>query len=892
VQPINQLLKFTSRSGNRRSRIQGVVTLRTPGQLYVQDASGSVVVQSNNAQVRRGDLIEAEGYAAPSDYGPVMNDAAVKVISHDHAVTPEPAEADQILSGTFDSRLVRIKAKVLSNIRGAAQQTLALQNGYTSFNAQIDSSDGLLDLDEGTVIEVTGVCSVQRHLLSRDNSALPVSFRILLRSPEDVRILQEASWWNMRHAWTVLIALVLVICVAFLWVIALRRRVNKQTSVLAHQHSFLRAVLDMCPNFIFVKDRDGRFSLVNRAFAQAWGRQPEDMVGKDDIEVGIDRDQAAAYRRDDEEIITTGREKVVIEPHTDLHGHQLWMHTVKRPLLNERGQPTQVVGVANDITLHKHAEETLQKAREAAETANRAKSEFLANMSHEIRTPLNGIIGMTALWMDTEMTREQREYLETVRVSADGLLTVINDVLDFSKIEAGRFEIDNAEFNLREVLDSAVKTLALRAHQKNLELVCNVAPDVPEYLRGDASRLRQVILNLAGNAIKFTAQGEVVIRVQLQAQDSLSTTLHLSVRDTGIGIDAARHKAIFDPFVQADTSTTRIYGGTGLGLTISSRLVTMMGGKLWLDSELGKGSEFHFTVRMQCVHHASGGDPAAVLADTKMLIVEDSVSARDGLDSLLRRWKVRTVFAANADEAMAALSAAELADDPIQVSLIDVQMPADGGYALIEKIRARPDLSQQIVALLSPTRQGEEEVRCKSVGVQVCLVKPVRAVDLSGALTHIVHDVHAATITQRPRPSASPSAPSAELNILLAEDNLVNQMLMVRLLQKRGHRVTVAANGKIALEQLEREQFDLVLMDVQMPELDGLAAAQEIRRREQLGGRHIPIVALTAHAMSGDRERCLAAGMEGYLTKPINTKELDETLNLYAKNPLANAAAG
>jgi CheY-like chemotaxis protein len=259
---------------------------------------------------------------------------------------------------------------------------------------------------------------------------------------------------------------------------------------------------------------------------------------------------------------------------------------------------------------------------------------------------------------------------------------------------------------------------------------------------------------------------------------------------------------------------------------------------------------------------------------------------------LLRRWKVRTVFAANADEAMAALSAAELADDPIQVSLIDVQMPADGGYALIEKIRARPDLSQQIVALLSPTRQGEEEVRCKSVGVQVCLVKPVRAVDLSGALTHIVHDVHAATITQRPRPSASPSAPSAELNILLAEDNLVNQMLMVRLLQKRGHRVTVAANGKIALEQLEREQFDLVLMDVQMPELDGLAAAQEIRRREQLGGRHIPIVALTAHAMSGDRERCLAAGMEGYLTKPINTKELDETLNLYAKNPLANAAAG
>lgn len=892
VHPINQLLKFTSQSGNRRSRVQGVVTLRTPSQLYVQDASGSVVVQSSNTEVRRGDLIEAEGYAAPSDYGPVMNDAAVTVISHDNAVEPQPAEADQILSGTFDSRVVRIKAKVLSNIRSATQQTLALQNGYTSFNAQLDGSDGLLNLDEGTVVEVTGVCSVQRHLLSRDNSALPISFRILLRSPEDVRVVQEASWWNIRHAWTVLAGLVLVICVAFLWVIALRRRVNNQTSALEQQRSFLRAVLDMCPNFIFVKDRDGRFSLVNRAFAQAWGRQPEDMVGKDDIEVGIDREQAAAYRRDDAEIIESGREKVVVEPHTDLHGHQLWMHTVKRPLLDESGQPTQVVGVANDITLHKHAEETLQKAREAAETANRAKSEFLANMSHEIRTPLNGIIGMTALWMETEMTREQREYLETVRVSADGLLTVINDVLDFSKIEAGRFEIDSAEFNLREILDSAVKTLALRAHEKNLELVCDVAPDVPECLRGDASRLRQVVLNLAGNAIKFTAQGEVVIRVSLQAQDSLSTTLHFSVRDTGIGIDSARHKAIFDPFVQADSSTTRIYGGTGLGLTISSRLVTMMGGKIWLDSEVGKGSEFHFTVRMQCVHHAGAADPAAVLADARMLVVEDNDSARSGLDSLLRRWKVRTVLAANAEAAMAALSAAELEGDPIQVSLIDVQMPAHEGYALIEKMRARPDLSQQIVALLSAMEQREQEARCKNVGVQSCLVKPIRAVDLRAALASIVHDVQAATATLRPKASSPPPPPSAGLNILLAEDNLVNQMLMVRLLQKRGHRVTVAGNGKIALEQLEREHFDLVLMDVQMPELDGLAAAQEIRRREQLGGRHIPIVALTAHAMSGDRERCLAAGMEGYLTKPINTKELDETLKLYGKSALANAAAG
>src|SRR5690606_604560 len=381
----------------------------------------------------------------------------------------------------------------------------------------------------------------------------------------------------------------LSICLAMLWVAALRRRVHVQTAELESQRSFLRQVLDMCPNFIFVKDPAGRFSLVNRAFAQARGCAPEDMIGKDDFEIGIDPEQAEAYRRDDAEVLSTGREKAVIEPHTDVQGRQLWMQTVKRPLLDEHGKPAHVVGVANDITLHKHAEETLRKAREAAETANRAKSEFLANMSHEIRTPLNGIIGMTALWMDTEMTRAQREYLETVKLSADGLLSVINDVLDFSKIEAGKLEIDSAEFDLRETLDSVVKTVALRAHEKKLELVCDVAPDVPDFVRGDASRLRQVLLNLVGNAIKFTERGEVVLRVTLESRRHATTTLHFSVTDTGIGIEPSRQTSIFDPFVQADSSTTRNYGGTGLGLTISSRLVTMMGGKIWLESEVGKG---------------------------------------------------------------------------------------------------------------------------------------------------------------------------------------------------------------------------------------------------------------------------------------------------------------
>ncbi len=883
---IIDLLRFSAKAeGGHRARVRGIVTRHSPRRLYVQDESGSVLVQAAHPDVRVGDLVEALGYPAPSDYGPILSDASVTTIDRDQTVVPRKVAADDILSGALDGQLVQIEAKLLSHIPGTAQQTLVLQNGYTSFNAVLEGSAPLVDLREGSVVSIVGVCVVQRQLFNREDSALPVSFRMLLRSPEDAQVIEAAPWWNARYALPALGVLTLSIFVAMLWVAALRRRVHVQTAELQSQRSFLRQVIDMCPTFIFVKDSQGRFTLVNRAFAQARGCAPEQMVGKNDFEIGTEGDQAQAYQRDDSEVLREGREKTVIEPHTDSEGRQLWLHTIKRRLMDEHGRP-QVVGVSNDITLHKHAEETLRKAREAAETANRAKSEFLANMSHEIRTPLNGILGMTALWMDTDMTREQREYLETVKLSADGLLTVVNDVLDFSKIEAGKLEIDSAEFDLREVLESVTKTLAVRAHEKELELVCDIAADVPDTIRGDANRLRQVLLNLAGNAIKFTSCGEVVVGVALKSSQSSMSTLIFSVRDTGIGIEANRQKSIFDPFVQADSSTTRSYGGTGLGLTISSRLVTMMGGTMWVDSTVSSGSTFFFTLRAECVRRQHQPDPAVALHDARVLIVDDNAASRAAMVSTLKRWKVRSTTAADCAEALQYLSSAESAGDPYQALIVDLSMPGNDPIELIRQARTH---TSRILALSLTTTQREDEVHCRKLDVEIYLIKPVRGVELQKALIRLIQDSQAATLT--PVRKACPS--TACLKILLAEDNAVNQMLMVRLLQKRGHQVTVAGTGAVALKHLEKETFDLVLMDVQMPELDGLAAAQEIRRREQATNEHIPIIALTAHAMTGDKERCLAAGMDAYLTKPINVKELDEALKVFGdKGSEEERAAG
>jgi|HubBroStandDraft_4_1064222.scaffolds.fasta_scaffold03708_5 signal transduction histidine kinase/DNA-binding response OmpR family regulator len=543
-------------------------------------------------------------------------------------------------------------------------------------------------------------------------------------------------------------------------------------------------------------------------------------------------------------------------------------------------------GLQRESLERSRVEEELRASKYAAEASSRAKSEFLANMSHEIRTPLNGVIGMTDLALETELSVEQKEYLDTVKLSADSLLGVINDILDFSKIEAGRIELDKADFNLRDCLETTLKTLALRADEKGLELLCEIAPEVPEVVEGDSSRLRQIVVNVVGNAIKFTHEGEVALKVDVEATDGEDRLLHFTVSDTGIGIPAEKQKLIFDPFSQADASTTRKYGGTGLGLTISTRLVNVMGGRIWVESEVGTGTQFHFTARFKSSEKkAEIGTtaPPEILRNVEVLVVDDNRTNRRILEGMLKRWEMQPVSVESGAQALAELARARESGASYRLVLTDMHMPDMDGFTLIEKIRQNPKLSTATIMMLTSAGHRGDGERCKTWGVAAYLLKPVRQSELREAIARVLGArEQAGAIPLITSYSLQDSRdPAHVLSVLLAEDNLVNQRLATRLLEKRGHRVTLAANGREALAAIEKQAYDLVLMDVQMPEMDGLEATIMLRQGEKGSERHQPVIALTAHAMKGDQERCLAAGMDGYLTKPIRPQEIDEILNKY-----------
>jgi signal transduction histidine kinase/CheY-like chemotaxis protein len=779
VRPISSLLRFSRGDDwQRQVRVQGTVEYQRlrSRELYITDGAAGLLVQTEQEEAfHPGDRVNAVGFANPGELSPILGDAIVSKLSDGPPPKPVAIDAHEAINGNYNGQLVAIEAYVLSRVIQSSEQVLTFQAGDQLFTASIENTgaeDPLAAIRAGSLLRLTGVCLVH----SPDRDHVPRSFQILLRTPADIAVLHDASWWTRERVIAAAGWFAALILVSAIWIWMLTRRVRRQTAIIGAK-------------------------------------------------------------------------------------------------------------LRNEATL-----------KRAAEAANQAKSEFLANMSHEIRTPMNGVIGMTGLLLDTDLTPQQRDYAETVRGSGEGLLSIINDILDFSKIEAGKLAIECLAFDLRLVVEEVNEMLAPKAEEKQLELILEYPPKLPRHFIGDAGRIRQVVTNLVGNAVKFASTGSVVITVEAESLNGRSALLRICVRDSGPGVPPEKVGSLFQKFSQVDASTTRRYGGTGLGLAISKQLVELMGGKIGVDNVPGEGSTFWFNLPLEIDASQQGApQPAVELRDLRVLIVDDNELSRRVIHEQITSWDMRNGGFGSADGLMEALREAKRQGDPYHFAIIDYRVSGIDGVTLAAGIKNDPEIRDTVAILLAPVGNWSAIQHLENSPVDAFLIKPVRQSQLMNGLATAWSRKLGRAFLDGPssdRPAAKGEVSSVDrfagrqMRVLVAEDNAVNQKVAGLMLRRLGLRPDFAANGREAVEMFAMAPYDLIFMDCQMPQMDGYEAAREIRSHET-SGRHVAIVAMTAEAMAGARENCLAAGMDDYISKPVTPSELVAKLEHWAPHEQA-----
>jgi PAS domain S-box-containing protein len=714
----------------------------------------------------------------------------------------------------------------------------------------------------------------------------------LVFSVSSASLIQLVAAKSMTAAHTAIVSITTlsIIMTGFVFVLArifkqLLARNRDQEAKLAYERTALLSLINNIPDFIYAKDADCRFTMANVYTAKQMGAAPDDLMGKTDFDY-YPKELALQFYADDKKVIDSNEAMHREEPARSVTGEELVIKTSKIPLRNSDGQVIGLVGIGRDITKRVRAEQAAALALRAAESANNAKSEFLANMSHEIRTPMNGVLGMTEILMDTSLDANQRDCARTILSSAKALLSVINDILDFSKIEAGKLEIENINMDLRTTVEDAARVLAVQAHRKGLELIVNMDPSVPMWVRGDPNRFRQILLNLVGNAVKFTEHGEVCISISVQHRNDTGTLIRCEVIDTGIGISAEKLQSLFMPFSQVDSSVTRRYGGTGLGLSISRRLAELMGGEAGGDSQEGSGSRFWFTAQFGIADDitlAAHRPPSVMLKKHRIIAVDDNATNRKVLEGQLSQCGATATFAASAVEGLQLMRDASARGEPFEVALLDHDMPDCTGVQMGVQIKADPALKNTLLIMLTSSGSLGDSNHFANMGFSGYLLKPVSQRDLIDCLILVLNDSATGSYNKivtrhelRERRARDQS--QYKKRVLIADDEMVNQKVARRMLQALGCEVEIVNNGRDAVAAWRSGQYDLILMDCQMPIMDGYSATREIREQEK-GLRHIPIVALTANAMKGAADECRKAGMDDYLTKPIERERLEQCMD-------------